>query len=70
MITFKEFLCEFNAVPASGSSADRPTPVANAKVSPPLPSELCKDRTYCERKKKKKKSRRREGLRGQSSHGI
>ena len=42
-------LLEFNAV-----GNNRPTPVANMKVSPPLPDELCKDRTYCERKKKKK----------------
>lgn len=46
-------LLEFNAV-----GNNRPTPVANMKVSPPLPDELCKDRTYCERKKKKKKRMR------------
>lgn len=46
---------EFTAV-----GNNRPTPVANAKVSPPLPDEMCKDRTYCERKKKKKKGLRNE----------
>lgn len=45
----------YRAVPSSGIGTDRPTPVSNIKVSPPLPDELCKDRTYCERKKKKKK---------------
>ena len=48
-------ILEFNAVGMGpGGDASRPTPVANVKVSPPLPDELCKDRTYCERKKKKK----------------
>ncbi len=52
-------ILEFNAVGMGpGGDASRPTPVANAKVSPPLPDELCKDRTYCERKKKKKKGKK------------
>lgn len=52
-------LFEFRAVPMVGPDVNRPTPVANMKVSPPLPDELCKDRTYCERKKKKKKEKKR-----------
>lgn len=62
----------YKAVPGIGvGDANRPTPVSNIKVSPPLPDELCQDRTYCERKKKKKKKRKlREILRVHSRHGI
>ena len=49
---------EFRVVGMAGGDASRPTPVSNVKVSPPLPDELCKDRTYCERKKKKKKGKK------------
>jgi hypothetical protein len=42
-------LLEFSAV-----GNNRPSPGANIHVSPPLPDELCKDRTYCENKKKKR----------------